>query len=144
MRRSAEEADARISLQDKDYVRQRVWLQLEIAHLALMRRDQASFRGALGRVRESVDTWFDPEDSRVQSVSGRLSDLAELSIDAELPDITAPWSRLRGIRAVSSTPAPAAVPPPGEADPETDDVAEPDGGAEPDAAAEGPDQEDAG
>ena len=90
VRRSADEADVRISLQDKDYVRQRVWLQLEIAHLALMRRDQASFRGALGRVQESVDTWFDPEDSRVQSVAGQLSDLADLSIAAELPAHRAP------------------------------------------------------
>jgi uroporphyrin-3 C-methyltransferase len=131
IRRSAEEADSRISLEDKDYVRQRVWLQLEIAHLALMRRDQAAFRGALGRVRESVDSWFDPADSGVQSVNGALSGLAELEIAAELPDITAPWTRLKGIRAVSSAPAPAAVPPPAEADPDSG----------PDA---GPDQDDAG
>jgi uroporphyrin-3 C-methyltransferase len=144
VRRSADEADVRISLQDKDYVRQRVWLQLEIAHLALMRRDQASFRGALGRVQESVDAWFDPEDSRVQSVAGQLSDLADLSIAAELPDITAPWSRLRGVRAVSSTPAAAAAPAPGDALPENDAAAESDDSAEPDAAEEGPDQEGAG
>jgi uroporphyrin-3 C-methyltransferase len=142
VRRSAGEADARISLQDKDYVRQRVWLQLEIAHLGLMRRDQASFRGALDRVRESVDTWFEPEDRRVQSVSGKLSDLAGLNIDVELPDITAPWSRLRGIRAVSSTPAPA--PAPANPDPENAAAAEPDGGAGQDIAAEEPDREDAG
>lgn len=148
VRRSAEEADARISLQDKDYVRQRVWLQLEIAHLALMRRDQASFRGALGRVQESVDTWFDPVDGRVQSVSARLADLAGLNIDAELPDITAPWTRLRGIRAVSSAPAPAAAPAPVVAEPESAPAEETDGGAEPDGAADepadGPDLEDAG
>lgn len=144
VRRSAEEADARISLQDKDYVRQRVWLQLEIAHLALMRRDQASFRGALGRVQESVDAWFDPADSRVQSVTGRLADLAELNIDAELPDITAPWTRLKGVRAVTSAPAP--VPPPEPVDAAPDDAAagEQDGGAEPDEAADEPDVEGAG
>ena len=144
VRRSADEADVRISLQDKDYVRQRVWLQLEIAHLALMRRDQASFRGALGRVQESVDTWFDPEDSRVQSVAGQLSELADLSIAAELPDITAPWTRLRGVRAVSSTPAAAAVPAPGQALQESDAAVESDDSAEPEAPAEGTDQEGAG
>jgi uroporphyrin-3 C-methyltransferase len=144
VRRSAEGADARISLEDKDYVRQRVWLQLEIAHLALMRREQASFRGALGRVQETVDTWFDPEDSRVQSVTGQLSNLADLNIDAELPDITAPWSRLRGIRAVSSTPAAAAVPSPGDAPPESAAAEDSGGSAEPDTAAEGRDREDAG
>jgi uroporphyrin-3 C-methyltransferase len=144
VRRSADDVDARISLEDKDYVRQRVWLQLEIAHLALMRRDQASFRGALERVQESVDTWFDPEDSRVQSVTGQLSDLADLGIAAELPDITGPWSRLRGIRAVGSTPAAEAVPAPGEAPPENGAAPESGDSAQPDAAAEGPDQEGAG
>jgi uroporphyrin-3 C-methyltransferase len=144
VRRSSEEADARISLQDKDYVRQRVWLQLEIAHLALMRRDQASFRGALGRVQESVDTWFDPADSRVRSVTGRLADLAELNIDAELPDITGPWTRLKGIRAVSSRPAPAPAPAPVNADPENAADGEQDGSADPDGAADEPDVEGAG
>lgn len=144
VRRSSEEADARISLQDKDYVRQRVWLQLEIAHLALMRRDQASFRGALGRVQESVDTWFDPADSRVRSVTGRLADLAELNIDAELPDITGPWTRLKGIRAVSSRPAPAPAPAPVNADPENAADGEQDGSAAPDGAADEPDVEGAG
>lgn len=162
VRRSAGEGEGRISLEDKDYVRQRVWLQLEIAHLALMRRDQAAFRGAVERVRESVDYWFDPDDSRVQSVAGRLSRLAALQIAAELPDITAPWTRLKSIRAVGIASAPAATPPPAELD-RSDTAAEaaadaeenagepggaprgqPGNADQPEAAAGGPEQEDDG
>ncbi len=40
IRRSTVEENERISLEDKDYIRQRLWLQLEIAHLSLMRRDR--------------------------------------------------------------------------------------------------------
>ena len=75
-----------------------------------------------------------------------------------LPDIPAPWTRLRGIRAVSSAPAPAAVPPPAEASPADTgrEAATNDGQAAeasetgsiesdgPGAAGDGPDQEDAG
>ncbi len=51
VRRSTDEENRRISLQDQDYVRQRLWLQLEVAHLALMRHDQDALSGALQRVR---------------------------------------------------------------------------------------------
>ena len=59
VRRSTDQENERISLQDKDFIRQRVWLQLEIAHLSLMRRDQQAFRSSLERVQESMSEWFD-------------------------------------------------------------------------------------
>lgn len=110
VRRSDEDDIGQVSLQDKDYIRQRLWLQLEVAHLSLMRRDQDAFRGALARVRESVDRWFDGADGRVQAVTAELSDLAALEVAAELPDISAPWSTLRKLRAAGAGTPPAAVP----------------------------------
>lgn len=97
VRRSAGTEPA-LSLEDKDYVRQRVWLQLEITHLSLMRRDQQAFRAALARVQDSLATWFDPADDAVQAAGRSLSDLAATDLDAVLPDITEPWNTLRLIR----------------------------------------------
>ncbi len=112
VRRSTDEENKRISLQDKDFIRQRVWLQLEIAHLSLMRRDQVAFRTSLKRVQESLSTWFDSSDSKYQDVEQGIDELIALEVQVEVPDITAPWSTLRLLRAnqIRSAPAPAQVP----------------------------------
>jgi uroporphyrin-3 C-methyltransferase len=107
VRRSTEEENRRISLQDEDYVRQQLWLQMEVARLALMRRDQAAFRSELGQAQAVLGEWFDPNSREVQSMSTRLSDLLELNVTVALPDISAPWTmleRIRSIRAVPVTP----------------------------------------
>jgi uroporphyrin-III C-methyltransferase len=109
VRRSAE-SDPALSLEDKDYVRQRVWLQLESAQLALMRRDQQAFRSALARADDSRAAWFDPADAAVQSAARSIADLAAVVIDVDLPDITAPWNTLRLIRRAGA-PATAALAP---------------------------------
>jgi uroporphyrin-3 C-methyltransferase len=139
VRRSTDEEISKVSLEDKDYVRQRVWLQLEIAHLSLMRRDQAAFRSAVGRVQESLGAWFEPADTRVQSVAARLSGMAALEVDAALPDISTPWSNLNRIRAASSTASPAAPPAADRGEQDGSNEAAPqEGGQEPAGAAETP------
>ena len=107
VRRSTDQENERISLQDKDFIRQRVWLQLEIAHLSLMRRDQQAFRSSLERVQESMSEWFDPADARFQSANQDIGELLAVEVQVEVPDITAPWSTLRLLRGSQSGPAPA-------------------------------------
>jgi uncharacterized protein HemX len=109
VRRSTDEENERISLQDKDYIRQRVWLQLEIAHLSLMRRDQQAFRTSLRRVQESLSAWFDSDDNRFETVEQGIDGLLALEVQVDVPDITAPWSTLRLLRASRSRPVPAPV-----------------------------------
>lgn len=99
VRRSTDEENQRISLEDKDYIRQRVWLQLEIAHLSLMRRDQDGFRKSLARVEESLADWFDTKNANYQAVVQGLEDLKAEQIRVDIPDISAPWSTLRMLRA---------------------------------------------
>jgi len=144
VRRSTDEENKRISLQDTDYIRQRVWLQLEIAHLSLMQRDQAAFRTSLERAGESISTWFDTGDSGYQTVKQGIDGLMALEIEVDVPDITAPWSTLRLLRASQSQPTPAtrleqqssAAEPEtesesgSESEPETDPVPEPEMEAE--------------
>jgi len=120
VRRSTEEENKRISLQDKDFIRQRVWLQLEIAHLSLMHRDQEAFRTSLKRVQESLSTWFDADDSSYQTVKQGIDDLMAIEVKVDVPDITAPWSTLRLLRAtqIRSEPGPAPAPVPQQQVPE--------------------------
>lgn len=124
VRRSTEEENQRISLQDKDYIRQSVWLQLEVAQLALMRQDQEVFRSALKRVEESLSAWFDAGDERYKQVMQGIEELAAIEVHIDVPDITAPWSSLRLIKTVR--PAPPKTPPPQEseapAEPAEEDV----------------------
>ncbi len=119
VRRSTEEENKRISLQDKDFIRQRVWLQLEIAHLSLMRRDQEAFRTSLKRVQESLSTWFDSTDSKYQDVTQGIDELIELEVQVDVPDITAPWSTLRLLRANQIRSVPAVAPAPQQQAPES-------------------------
>lgn len=105
VRRSTEQENERISLQDKDYIRQRVWLQLEIAHLSLMQRDQQAFRTSLQRIQESLAAWFDQEDTAYKSIEQEITRLSAVEVEVDVPDITAPWSTLRMLRAGRSRPA---------------------------------------
>jgi uncharacterized protein HemX len=107
VRRSTDEENKRISLEDKDYIRQRLWLQLEIAHLSLMRRDQQAFHNSLARVQETLFAWFDAGSGTYQSVSNSLEALKGLEVEVEIPDISAPWATLRLIREGRARPAPA-------------------------------------
>ena len=114
IRHSTAEENKRISLEDKDYIRQRLWLQLEIAHLSLMRREQGAFRNSLEQVRETLATWFDSGDSAYQSANSGIDELLALEIEVDVPDISAPWATLRLVRQGRPrlAPAPAAVAPP--------------------------------
>ncbi len=113
IRRSTAEENERISLEDKDYIRQRLWLQLEIAHLSLMRREQGAFRNSLEQVRETLAAWFDSGDSAYQSANSGIDELLALEIEVDVPDISAPWATLRLVRQGRPrlAPAPAAVAP---------------------------------
>lgn len=105
VRRSTEQENERISIQDKDFIRQRIWLQLEIAHLSLMRRDQQGFRTALERSRRSLGEWF-ANGRGLEEAMNRIDGLQAAEIEVQMPDITAPWSTLRLLRSAR----PAAVP----------------------------------
>lgn len=110
VRRSTEEEGQKITLQDKDYIRQSAWLQLEVAQLALMRRDQQEFRTSLERVKESLSKWFDTGDSKYLAVIKGIDELAATEIQVAMPDITAPWSTLNMLRSSRPSTPPPAVP----------------------------------
>ena len=129
VRRSTDDENERISLEDRDLVRQRVWLQLEVAHLGLMRRDQSEFHGALERARETIDAWFQPGTGSWDEVSGALDELLVLEIEVDVPDITGPWNTLRLLRTTPYATPPGPAPATEEAAPLEEEPAD-DGEAE--------------
>ena len=114
VRRSTEEESRRISLQDKDYIRQRLWLQVEVAYLALMRHEQETFDTALQRVGASVAEWFDPDSAEVAAVATSLDTLSDVDLSVSWPDISEPWNTLRLVREARHSAPPAAPGPPAE------------------------------
>ena len=95
-------------LADQALVLQQAWIELELARLSLMRRDQASWTLALVRVTAALDKWFDPGSPGMAQARTLLADLKAVNVDPELPDISAPWVALQAIRA-SGVAAPAAA-----------------------------------
>jgi uroporphyrin-3 C-methyltransferase len=120
VRRQAEDASL-VSLEDKDYVRQGLWLQLETARLALLREDDAAFGAALARAASTLEQYFDGDSAPVQSFADELGRLADVTLAVTWPDISAPWERLQAIRTVREAPVAAAEP--AAAEPDTAAVA---------------------
>jgi len=111
-----------LSLEDKDFLRQGLWLQLESARLALMRNDATAWKLSLNRARDSVSNRFDPNSKSVRTALDGLEQLTTIDLVQELPDVSAAWRQLRLLREgrVESPPEsePESEP---ESGPETDD-----------------------
>jgi len=98
VRRRVPEDQSLLSLDDKDYLRQGLWLQLESARLALMRNDTSVYSGSLDRVNDTVEQFFRNGSSEVQALLLEVAALKQVNIAPEMPDISAPWTQLRQLR----------------------------------------------
>jgi len=87
-----------LSLEDKDYLRQGLWLQFESARLALMRNDSGVYEGSLDRVTATVEQFFQSGSSEVEALLLGVTTLKQVDITPELPDISGPWTQLRQLR----------------------------------------------
>lgn len=98
VRRRVPEDESLLSLEDKDYLRQGLWLQFESARLALMRNDNGVYEGSLDRVNATVDQFFHSGSSEVEALLLGVAALKQVDITPELPDISGPWTQLRQLR----------------------------------------------
>ena len=87
-----------LSLDDKDYLRQGLWLQFESSRLALMRNDATAYAAALDRVTATLEQFFHNGSSQVQALLLDVAALTQMNIAPEMPDISAPWTQLRQLR----------------------------------------------
>lgn len=111
VRRDAEIANSIPVFADQDLIRQHAWLELEIARLAALRRDQLSWTAALNRFSATLAHWFEPTSQVSRDALAQLTDLQHQDMDPALPDISAPLAALQALRAAGVTipvqPAPA-------------------------------------
>ena len=98
VRRRVAEDQSMLSLDDKDYLRQGLWLQLESARLALMRNDSEVYSGSLDRVDDTVNQFFENGSSQVQAMLLEIAALKQVNIAPGMPDISGPWTQLRQLR----------------------------------------------
>jgi len=98
VRRRVPEDQSPLSLDDKDYLRQGLWLQLESARLALMRNDISVYTRSLDRVNDTVQQFFQNGSSEVQALLLEVTALKQINIAPGMPDISAPWTQLRQLR----------------------------------------------
>lgn len=84
-----------LSLEDKDFLRQGLWLQFESARMALMRHDAASWNHALRQARENLAGRFDATSRPVRDMLGEVERLLATDVEPELPDISAAAAQLR-------------------------------------------------
>jgi uroporphyrin-3 C-methyltransferase len=98
VRRRVSTDQAMLSLNDKDYLRQGLWMQLESARLAMMRHDSAVYAASLDRVDATVRQFFKNGSSEVQAMLLETSGLKQVKIAPAMPDISAPWKQLRQLR----------------------------------------------
>ena len=98
VRRRVPEDESLLSLDDKDYLRQGLWLQFESARLALMRNDNGVYEGSLERVNTTVEQFFQSGSSEVEALLLGVASLKQVDITPELPDISGPWTQLRQLR----------------------------------------------
>jgi uroporphyrin-III C-methyltransferase len=109
VRRDTEIANTIPVFADQDLIRQHAWLELEIARLAALRRDQLSWTAALNRFAAALAHWFEPGSQAARDALARLAQLKQQEIDPAMPDISAPLTALQAMRA-AGVPAPAALP----------------------------------
>lgn len=98
VRRRVAQDDNLLSLEDKDYLRQGLWLQLESARLSLMRNDAEAFKLSLNRVNETLERFFENGAEPVQRMLQDVAALQLVEVSPTLPDISGPWTQLRQLR----------------------------------------------
>jgi uroporphyrin-3 C-methyltransferase len=98
VKRRVPEDQSLLSLDDKDYLRQGLWLQIESARLALMRNDSGAYIGSLSRVDDTIEQFFHNGSSQVQEVLLEVAALRQVNVAPQMPDISGPWTQLRQLR----------------------------------------------
>lgn len=98
VRRTTAADEDMLSIGDKDYLRQGIWLQLETARLSMMRRDEQVYDQTLERAGATLQRYFDTDAESVQSALAEIRQLREIEMTVAMPDVSAPWSQLRLLR----------------------------------------------
>ena len=86
------------------FLRENLKLRLLGARLALLSRDQTSFKADLKASREWVSKYYDTREKAVGNTLSTLSNLHESDINIEMPDISATLDAVRNLRLTRERP----------------------------------------
>ena len=84
------------------FLRENLKLRLQTARMALLTRDQATFRSDLKAAREWLTRYFDARDKAVTSAAAAMGGLQTSDVSIELPDLSATLNALRVVSAAST------------------------------------------
>ena len=87
-----------LSLDDKDLIRQGLWLQLESARLAIMRNDPVAWDLSLSRAKSSLSDRFESDSRQVSESLAAINELSSVPLAGDLPDVSGAWRQLRLLR----------------------------------------------
>ena len=80
------------------FLRENLKLRLLAARLAMLNRDEDSFRNDLAIAQDWVQRYFSPQDALTKSMLASLRDLAALPVAQQEADLTDSIKALRGMR----------------------------------------------
>ncbi len=87
------------------FLRENLKLRLLGARLALLSRDQASYKADLSAARDWITRYYDVREKSVANALGTLRNLQEGEITIELPEISSTLDALRNLRIARDRPA---------------------------------------
>jgi uroporphyrin-III C-methyltransferase len=79
------------------FLRENLKLRLLTARMALLTRDQATFRGDLKSAQDWIARYFDGRDKAVVATLASLGALQKSEVSIELPDLSATLAALRAV-----------------------------------------------
>ncbi|MBF0257131.1 MAG: uroporphyrinogen-III C-methyltransferase, partial [Gammaproteobacteria bacterium] len=88
VRRHDQPLAAMLPPEQRFFLSQNLRLQLESARLALLRRDQALYDGALQSASDWLQEFFETEDGATQAMSQELQQLRQIRVRMEMPDVS--------------------------------------------------------
>jgi uroporphyrin-3 C-methyltransferase len=86
------------------YLRENLKLRLLGARLALLSRDQTSFKADLNAARDWVSKYYDTREKAVSNTLSTLRNLHESDINIEMPDISSTLDSVRNLRLARERP----------------------------------------
>jgi uroporphyrin-3 C-methyltransferase len=83
------------------FLRENLRLRLLSARLALLARDDRSFKADLSAARGWLTEYFDPKNRHVQSTLAMLTQLSSIAMPGEMPDLSASLDAVRALKAAA-------------------------------------------
>ncbi|MCA1772709.1 MAG: uroporphyrinogen-III C-methyltransferase [Halomonas sp.] len=78
-----------VTPEQESYLRQSLRLILEQSQLALLKEEQSLYEGSIDKALELINGYYDTSREEAQRVIERLEELREVTVEPELPDISA-------------------------------------------------------